>query len=41
MVNLKRFGKKQWWPNFKILSQNSPGGTEKNYEKPQSGEPVS
>jgi hypothetical protein len=31
------FGRKQSWPNFKVLSRNSPGGTEKKYKKPQSG----
>jgi hypothetical protein len=37
MVNWKGFGRKRSWPNFKILSQHLPGGTEENYEKPQSG----
>jgi hypothetical protein len=23
------------WPNFKRLSQNLPGGSDENYEKPQ------
>jgi hypothetical protein len=37
MMNWKGFGRKQSWPNFKALSWHSPGGTKKNYEKPQSG----
>jgi hypothetical protein len=41
MMNWKGFGRKQLWSNFKVLSWHSPGGTEKNHEKPQSGEPVS
>jgi hypothetical protein len=36
MANIKRFGKKWSWPNFKVISQHSPGGTEENYEKPVS-----
>jgi hypothetical protein len=36
-MSWKGFGKKQLWPNFKVLSRHSSGGTEKNYEKPQSG----
>jgi hypothetical protein len=32
MRKKKGFGKKQLWPNFKVLSQNSPGGTEKNHK---------
>jgi hypothetical protein len=35
--NWKGFRKKQWWPNFKVLSWHSPGGTEESNEKPQSG----
>jgi hypothetical protein len=27
--------RKQSWLNFKVLSQNSPGGTEENHAKPQ------
>jgi hypothetical protein len=37
MMNWKGFGRKQWWNNFKVLSRHSPGGTEENYEKTQSG----
>jgi hypothetical protein len=33
MMNWKGLGS----PNFKVLSRNSPGGTEENNEKPQSG----
>jgi len=32
MVNWKGFGRKRWWPNFKILSRHSPEGTEENHE---------
>jgi hypothetical protein len=32
MTNWKGFGRKRLWPNFKILSWHSPGGTEKNHE---------
>jgi hypothetical protein len=32
MMNWKGFGRKRSWPDFKVLSQQSPGGTEKNYE---------
>jgi hypothetical protein len=34
---LERIGRKRSWPNFKVLSQHSPSGTEENHEKPQSG----
>jgi hypothetical protein len=37
MMKWKEFGSKRLWPNFKVLSLNYPGGTEKNYEKSQSG----
>jgi hypothetical protein len=37
MMNWKEFGGKQSWPNFKALSWNLPGGTEENYESPESG----
>jgi hypothetical protein len=37
MMNLKGFGIKRLWPNFKVLYQHSPGLTEENYESPQSG----
>jgi hypothetical protein len=30
MMNWEGFRRKQAWPNFKALSQHSPGGTEKN-----------
>jgi hypothetical protein len=29
MMNWKGFGRKQSWPNFKVLHRNSPGATEK------------
>jgi hypothetical protein len=29
MTNLKGFGMKRSWPNFKALSRHSPGGAEK------------
>jgi hypothetical protein len=32
MENWKRFPRKRSWPNFKVLSRNSPGGTEKIFE---------
>jgi hypothetical protein len=35
MMNSKEFGRKLLWPNFKVLSWCSPGGTEENHEKPQ------
>jgi hypothetical protein len=28
MMNWKEFDRKQLWPDFKVLSQHSPGGTE-------------
>jgi hypothetical protein len=28
------------WPNFKVLSRRSPGGTEENHEKPQNSRPL-
>jgi hypothetical protein len=34
--SLGGFRRKWLCPNFKVLSQHSPGGTEENYEKPQS-----
>jgi hypothetical protein len=36
MMNAKGFGRKQSWPNFKVLSQHLPGRTEENHEKLQS-----
>jgi hypothetical protein len=30
---MKLFGTKQSWPEFKVLSRHSPGGTEKNHKK--------
>jgi hypothetical protein len=36
----KEFGRKWLWFNFKVISQYSPGGTEKNHKNPQSGELV-
>lgn len=35
MMNWKGFGKKLSWPNFKVISRNLPGGTEKNHKKSQ------
>jgi hypothetical protein len=37
--NWKVHGRKRLWPYFKagLQSQNCPGGTEENYEEPQSG----
>jgi hypothetical protein len=29
----KEFGRKQSWPNFEMLSQHLPGGTEENYKE--------
>jgi hypothetical protein len=37
MMNWEGFGRKQSSPNFKVISQHPPGGTEENNEKPQSG----
>jgi hypothetical protein len=37
MMNWERFGRKQLWPNFKLLSEDSPRGTEENHKNPQSG----
>jgi hypothetical protein len=36
-MNWKTFGRKRSRPNFKPLSLYSPGGTEKTYQKLQSG----
>jgi hypothetical protein len=33
-MNLKGFGRMRLWPNFRVLSRHSPGGTEKNHAKP-------
>jgi hypothetical protein len=33
MMNWRGFGRKRSWPNFKALSRNSPGGTEKKARK--------
>jgi hypothetical protein len=33
MMHWKVFERKRLWPNFKVLSQNSPGETEKNRKK--------
>jgi hypothetical protein len=30
--NWKGFGRKRSWPNFKVLSRQSPGGNEENHE---------
>jgi hypothetical protein len=35
----KVFGRKRSWHNFKMLSRNSPGGTEEITENAQSGSP--
>jgi hypothetical protein len=32
-MNWKGCGRRRSWPNFKVLSQYLPGGTEKNHEK--------
>jgi hypothetical protein len=32
MMNLKGLGRKRSWPNFKVLSRHSPGGTEENHK---------
>jgi hypothetical protein len=32
VMNWKGFGIKRSWPNFKVLSRLSPGGTEENNE---------
>jgi hypothetical protein len=37
VMNWKEFGGKQSWVNSKVLFRHSPGGTEKNHRKPQSG----
>jgi hypothetical protein len=34
MINWKGCGRKGPWPNFKVLFQHLPAGTEENYEKP-------
>jgi hypothetical protein len=31
MINWKGFGRKQSWPNVKLLSWHLPGGTEENH----------
>jgi hypothetical protein len=40
-MNWKGLGRKQPWPNLKLLSRHSPGGTEEYHKKSQSGETVS
>jgi hypothetical protein len=37
MMNWKGFGRKWSWPNFKVLSQHLPGGSEGKHGKPHSG----
>jgi hypothetical protein len=37
MMNWKGFDRKKFWPNFKVISQHLPGGTEKNHKKSPSG----
>jgi hypothetical protein len=37
MLNWKGFGRYRSLPNYKALSRHSPGGTEENHEKRQSG----
>jgi hypothetical protein len=37
MMNWKGFGRKRPWPNSKVLSRHSPGGTEYNHTESQSG----
>jgi hypothetical protein len=32
MMNWKGFGRKLLWPDFKVLSQHSRGGTEENHK---------
>jgi hypothetical protein len=32
MMNRKGIGRQGSWPNFKVLSRYSPGGTEENHE---------
>jgi hypothetical protein len=41
MINWKRFGRKQAWPNFKVTIQHLAGGTEEDHERPQSGWSIS
>jgi hypothetical protein len=36
-MNWKGFGRKRSWPNFKVISRNSLGGTEENYENLNQG----
>jgi hypothetical protein len=40
MMNFKGFGREWSWPNLKVITQHSPGGTEKNNEETQSGYPT-
>jgi hypothetical protein len=37
MRNWKGFGRKWFWPKFKVLSQHLLGNIEENHEIPQSG----
>jgi hypothetical protein len=37
MMNWRGFGRKRSWPEFKVLSRYSLGGTRKNHEKPYAG----
>jgi hypothetical protein len=41
MMKWKGFERKRLWLNFKVLNRNSPGETEENHEKLQSGKSVS
>jgi hypothetical protein len=36
MMILKGFGRKQPWPDFEVLFQYLPGGTEENYKNVKS-----
>jgi hypothetical protein len=40
MMNWKELGRNRSWPNFKVLSRHSTGGTEEGDENPQSRYPV-
>jgi hypothetical protein len=41
MIDLKGFGRKWSWHNFKPLFRHSPVGVEEIHGKPQLGQPVS
>jgi hypothetical protein len=41
VMTWKGYESKQYWPNFKLISQNLPENTLENYNKPPLGQPAS